>query len=107
MGLLRSALPLALLLPPSAADASSGGGSASATRPNLMFMMTDQQRWDTMSAVTPSLSTPNMDRIAKEGVLFKWGYSSTPTCTPARAAILTGQVRSPRRQSLQLLVCLF
>ena len=100
MGLLRSALPLALLLPPSAA-------AADATRPNLMFMMTDQQRWDTMSAVTPSLSTPNMDRIAKEGVLFKWGYSSTPTCTPARAAILTGQVRSPRRQSLQLLVCLF
>jgi arylsulfatase len=64
---------------------------ATATRPNLMFMMTDQQRWDTMSAVTPSLATPNMDRIAKEGVLFKWGYSSTPTCTPARAAILTGQ----------------
>ena len=51
----------------------------------------DQQRHDTMSLVTPSLSTPNMDRIAKEGVLFKWGYSSTPTCTPARAAILTGQ----------------
>ena len=44
-----------------------------------------------MHSVTPSLATPNMDRIAKEGVLFKWGYTSTPTCTPARAAILTGQ----------------
>ena len=32
-----------------------------------------------------------MDRIGQEGVLFKWGYTSTPTCTPARAAILTGQ----------------
>ena len=66
-------------------------GAGAATRPNLLFMMTDQQRWDTMSIVTPSLSTPNMDRIAKEGALFKWGYTSTPTCTPARAGILTGQ----------------
>jgi arylsulfatase A-like enzyme len=62
-----------------------------ASRPNLLFMMTDQQRWDTIGLVTPSLATPNMDRIAKEGALFKWGYTSTPTCTPARAAILTGQ----------------
>jgi arylsulfatase A-like enzyme len=53
--------------------------------------MTDQQRWDTIGAVTPSLSTPNMDRIAKEGALFSFGFTSTPTCTPARAAILTGQ----------------
>ena len=53
--------------------------------------MTDQQRFDALGVVTDSLATPHMDRIAKEGALFKWGYTSTPTCTPARAAILTGQ----------------
>jgi arylsulfatase A-like enzyme len=66
-------------------------GSANISAPNLLFMMTDQQRWDTIGLVTPSFSTPNLDRIAKEGALFKWGFTSTPTCTPARAAILTGQ----------------
>ena len=54
-------------------------------------MMADQQRFDTLGLVSPSLLTPNLDRIAKEGALFTWGYTSTPTCTPARAAILTGQ----------------
>ena len=36
--------------------------------PNLLFMMSDQQRSDTLSAVVPSLSTPNLDRIAHEGM---------------------------------------
>ena len=36
--------------------------------PNLLFMMSDQQRSDTLSAVVPSLSTPNLDRIANEGM---------------------------------------
>ena len=65
--------------------------SAAARRPNLLLMMTDQQRADTLSITTTTLATPNIDRLAHEGVLFKWGYSSTPTCTPARAALLTGQ----------------
>jgi arylsulfatase A-like enzyme len=82
---------LFLLLLANAAAAAAVQAAPAPPRPNLLFMMTDQQRWDTMSAVVPSLATPNMDRIAKEGVLFKWGYTSTPTCTPARAAILTGQ----------------
>ena len=67
------------------------GATAAARRPNLLLLMTDQQRSDTLSITTKSLATPNIDRLAHEGVLFKWGYSSTPTCTPARAAILTGQ----------------
>jgi hypothetical protein len=68
--------PLAALLATTTAALS----AAAAARPNLMFMMTDQQRWDTMSAVTPSLATPNMDRIAKEGVLFK--VRKAPSCRP-------------------------
>ena len=56
-----------------------------------MRLLPQPQKKLGVRSVTPSLATPNMDRIAKEGVLFKWGYTSTPTCTPARAAILTGQ----------------
>ena len=61
-------------------------------RPNLLFMMADQLRWDAASyAGNKAIHTPGMDRLAVEGVRFKYSWSSTPTCTPARAAILTGQ----------------
>lgn len=60
-------------------------------RPNILFLMTDQQRGDCVGADGNAIiRTPNMDRIAREGVLFKRAYSSTPTCTPARTALLTG-----------------
>jgi len=60
-------------------------------KPNLLFIMTDQQRWDAMScAGNPVLKTPNMDRLAREGVMFKNFYSSDPVCVPARAVLLTG-----------------
>ena len=62
-------------------------------RLNLLFSMADQLRFDALSSVTPSLHTPNLDQLASEGVRFSKAYSSTPTCTPARAALLTG--RSP------------
>ena len=59
--------------------------------PNLLFIMTDQQRFDAMScAGNTALETPNMDRLAKEGVYFKNAYTQCAVCTPARAAMLTG-----------------
>ncbi len=62
-----------------------------AGKPNLLFIMTDQQRWDAMScAGNTVLETPNMDRIAREGVLFTQCYSAQPVCVPARAVLLTG-----------------
>ncbi|MBD3265687.1 arylsulfatase [bacterium] len=61
------------------------------TRPNILLLMADQFRGDCIGADRhPCIKTPNLDRIANEGVLFKRAYSSTPTCTPARAALLTG-----------------
>ncbi len=67
---------------------------ASGTRPNILFLMADQYRGDCLGAAGhPAVKTPNLDRIAKEGALFPAAYSSTPTCTPARAGLLTG--RSP------------
>ena len=60
-------------------------------RPNLLFIITDQQRFDAIScAGNPVVETPNMDRIAKEGVIFKNAYVTNPVCVPSRASILTG-----------------
>ena len=61
------------------------------SRPNLLFIMTDQQRFDAMScAGNTVLETPNMDRLAREGVMFKNAYSANPVCVPSRAVFLTG-----------------
>jgi arylsulfatase A-like enzyme len=66
-----------------------GGGAAS--MPHILLLMTDQHRADCIGADGNSvIRTPHLDRIAREGVRFEHAYSSTPTCTPARAALLTG-----------------
>ena len=58
---------------------------------NLLFIMTDQQRWDAMScAGNPVIKTPNLDRLASEGTRFSHFYSACPVCAPARTSILTG-----------------
>ena len=69
-------------------------GRIASRRPNVLFLMADQLRGDFLGcAGNPAASTPNLDRLAARGALFRRAYSSTPSCTPARAAILTG--RSP------------
>lgn len=61
------------------------------TRPSILFIITDQHRGDCLGADGNAvIRTPHYDRIAREGVLFKRAYSSTPSCTPARAGLLTG-----------------
>jgi arylsulfatase A-like enzyme len=61
------------------------------TRPNIVLIMADQMRGDCVHAAgNRAIETPHLDRIANHGVLFRAAYSSTPTCTPARAALLTG-----------------
>ncbi|HSW46387.1 MAG TPA: arylsulfatase [Phycisphaerae bacterium] len=60
-------------------------------RPNILFLMTDQHRGDCIGADgNKVIRTPNIDRLAAEGARFARAYTSTPSCTPARAAILTG-----------------
>lgn len=58
--------------------------------PNILFIMADQHRFD---AIGDGAHTPHLDSLAAGGAQFLTHYSSTPSCTPARAAILTG--RSP------------
>ena len=65
--------------------------SARRTRPNILMLMADQHRTDCVGAYgNPLIRTPNIDRIAHEGVRFDCAYTSTPSCTPARSALLTG-----------------
>jgi arylsulfatase A-like enzyme len=60
-------------------------------RPNIIIICTDEQRGDHLSCMGhPDVLTPNIDRIAREGVLFRNCYSSTPVCMPARATMMTG-----------------
>ena len=60
-------------------------------QPNILLLMGDQHRADAIGADGNRLiKTPNLDRIAAEGVLFRHAYSCTPSCTPVRAALLTG-----------------
>jgi arylsulfatase A-like enzyme len=60
-------------------------------KPNLLFIMTDQQRFDALSlAGNPILKTPNLDRLAKQGVWFRNAYTQCAVCAPTRASILTG-----------------
>lgn len=61
------------------------------TRPNILFIMTDQQRFDTISALgNPHIYTPNLDRLVKRGISFTNAYSPCPVCVPARYTIRTG-----------------
>jgi choline-sulfatase len=53
--------------------------------------MTDQQRWDALGCVGGWLDTPNLDRLAAEGVRFSNAYTNAPACVPARFSLATGQ----------------
>jgi len=72
---------------------------AAKKRPNILMLMSDQHRGDCFGADgNRAVSTPSLDRLAAEGARFRCAYSSTPSCTPARAALLTGQ--SPWRHGM-------
>jgi len=61
-------------------------------RPNIVFILTDDQRYDAMGCMGhPFLQTPHMDRIAREGARFANAFVTTSLCSPSRASILTGK----------------
>lgn len=60
-------------------------------KPNILLITVDQMRFDCLGVMGhPVVETPNLDALAKRGVLFRSAYSATPICIPARAAIMTG-----------------
>ncbi|MFW9872800.1 MAG: sulfatase [Candidatus Thorarchaeota archaeon] len=61
-------------------------------RPNIIYIFSDQHRGDTLGCVDhPVVLTPNLDKIASEGVNFTKCYTNSPLCMPARASMMTGQ----------------
>jgi len=74
--------------------------SAKTSRPNIIFIYTDDQRYDALSVVQqeqgakarfPWFTTPNIDRIANEGVRFRNAFVINSLCSPSRSALLTGK----------------
>lgn len=61
-------------------------------RPNILFIMCDQLRWDYLSASGhPTLKTPHIDRLARMGVRFDRAFVQSPVCGPSRASFYTGR----------------
>jgi arylsulfatase A-like enzyme len=65
---------------------------AASEPPNLIFLLTDDQRWDALGAYgNPVIHTPHLDRLADEGVTFHYAFVTTSICMTSRASILSGQ----------------
>jgi arylsulfatase A len=76
------------------------GQSKKETRlPNVVLIMADDLGWKDLHCYgNEKLDTPNIDRLAKQGLLFTDAYSASPVCTPTRAALMTGE--SPARLNI-------
>lgn len=89
-GLLRSCIQVVMLL----AAASPGAAASEPTekRPNILFALADDWAWPHAGVYGDKVvQTPTFDRVAAEGMLFSHVFCVAPSCTPSRAAILTGQ----------------
>ena len=63
-----------------------------AKQPNILYLMTDQQRFDTIGALgTPIIQTPALDRIVQDGTSFTSAYCPSPVCVASRCSFLLGQ----------------
>ena len=76
------------------------GPAPAADRPNVLVVLTDDMRWDALgvvqkeqgkAALFPWFKTPNLDRLAAEGVRFANAFCTTSFCSPSRASLLSGQ----------------
>ena len=64
-------------------------------KPNILWICTDQQRYDTIGALGYThVSTPNIDHLIESGTVFTHAYCQSPICTPSRASFLTGMYAS-------------
>ncbi len=71
-------------------------------KPNILFILTDDQRWDALGyAGNPLMHTPEMDQLAREGTYFKNALVTTPICAASRASILSGLYERTHRYNFQ------
>ena len=70
--------------------------AAEVKKPNVIVIFTDDHGYADLSCMgmEPDVKTPNLDRLAKEGVRFTNGYVTAPQCGPSRAGLLTGRYQS-------------
>ncbi len=74
------------------AYAANGRAADEPRRPDIIFILVDDLRWDELGCTGhPFAKTPNIDRIAQEGMRFRNAFTSAPLCSPSRACLLTGQ----------------
>jgi len=74
-------------------------GIARADRPNILIIMTDDMRFDQMAHMGhPYIQTPNLDRLAAEGMRFTQAYASSPLCGPSRMSIFSAQLPPVHRR---------
>jgi len=82
------------------------GGSPAPGGPNILLVVSDDQRWDELGVVQQQqgmlarfgfLQTPHLDRLAAQGARFSNAFVTTSLCSPSRAAILTGQYNHANR----------
>src|SRR3954465_15932112 len=71
---------------------SPGAVVAADRRPNIVVILMDDLRWDELGCVGhPFVETPHIDRIGREGAIFRNAFAPTPLCSPSLASILTGR----------------
>ncbi len=77
---------------PASGQDSSGSTANGPPAPNIVLIIADDMNWDDCGAYGhPAIRTPNIDRLAAEGLLFEHAYLTTNSCSPSRASILTGK----------------
>jgi len=78
----------------------SAGAASEPARPNIVLIVADDLGWadTTPYGHTRLYQTPNVERLAKRGMMFRRAYSASPLCSPTRSAILTGL--SPARTGI-------
>lgn len=67
-----------------------GAAQAAQERPNIIFLMDDQHRCDALGVLDPTVKTPALDRLAKDGILFDQAVCQAPMCTPSRYSMMLG-----------------
>ena len=65
-------------------------GIPTPAHPNIIFLMTDQQRWDCIGALNPHIKTPNLDKLVRQGIVMRQAVCQAPMCVPSRYAMMLG-----------------
>jgi arylsulfatase A-like enzyme len=88
-------LPLLLLAPLAALTAAEAPAKPASVKPNIVFVLTDDQRWDAAGfASRGAVWSPGLDKLRSRGMQFSRAYAAYSLCSPSRAAILSGQYGS-------------